>query len=45
MACPYLGVRRPALGRRGAKPGFMPKGGPFHPGGHRRGEDRTGEHV
>ena len=20
-----------------------PKGGPFHPGGHRRGEDRTGE--
>ena len=42
MACPLPGVRCPALGRRGAKPGGKPKGGPFHPGGHRRGEDRAG---
>ena len=34
-----------ALGRRGAKPGGKPKGGPFHPGGRRRGEDRTGESL
>ena len=32
-----------APGRRGAKPEGKPKGGPFHPGGHRRGEDRTGQ--
>jgi len=43
MACPHPGVRRLALGRRGAKPGFKSKGGLFHPGGYRRGEDRTGE--
>jgi hypothetical protein len=42
MACPHPDVRRPALGRRGAKLGAKPKGGPFHPGGHRRGEDRKG---
>ena len=43
MACPRLDVRRAVLSRRGAKLGGKPKGCPFHPGGHRRGEDRTGE--
>ena len=38
MACPHLDVRCPAPGRRGAKLGGKPKGGPFHPGGHRRGK-------
>jgi len=38
MACPLPDVRRPAPGRRGAKLGEKPKGGPFHPGGHRLGK-------
>jgi len=38
MACPLPDVRRPAPGRRGAKLGEEPKGGPFHPGGHRLGK-------
>ena len=40
MACPHLDVRRPALGRRGAKLGGKPKGCPFHPGA--AGEGKTG---
>ena len=43
MACPRLGVRRPAPGRRGAKPGGKPKRRAVPSGGRGRGEDRTGE--
>ena len=43
MACPHLGVRRRLLVGGVRSPGGKPEGGPFHPGGHRRGESRTGE--
>ena len=43
MACPHSGVRRRLLVGGVRSPGFKSKGGPFHPGGYRRGEDRTGE--
>ena len=43
MACPRLGVRRPALGRRGAKPGGKAQGRPVPSGRPQAREDRTGE--
>ena len=43
MACPHLGVRCRLLVGGVRSPRLKPKGGPFHPGGDRRGEDRTGE--
>jgi hypothetical protein len=38
MACPCPGVRRRLLVGGVRSPGFEPKGGPFHPGGHRLGK-------
>jgi hypothetical protein len=38
MACPHLGVRRRLLVGGVRSPRLEPKGGPFHPGGHRLGK-------
>ena len=43
MACPHPGVRRRLLVGGVRSSGESPSGGPFHPGGRGRGEDRTGE--
>ena len=42
MACPHPGVRRRLLVGGVRSPGESRSGGPFHPGGRGRGEDRTG---
>ena len=43
MACPHPGVRCRLLVGGVRSSGESPCGGPFHPGGRGRGEDRTGE--
>ncbi len=43
MACPHLDVRRRPLVGGVRSSGESRSGGPFHPGGRGRGEDRTGE--